>query len=163
MPASAAMIREVVTTTPDETVQKAWDKLRKDRYHVLPVVDKKGKYVGVLNTSILVQKIIPASATLPRGLQNLGFLHQAHNYSAKKWNKVKKMKVKEIMAGPESFTILHPDTSLLECLRLLMLEKTPLVVVEEETEKLVGILSIHAVFDVLESNIEELKKQKLID
>jgi len=163
MPVKQAMIKDVITVNPSDSVEAAWKKMEKTCYHTLPVVDKKGKYLGVFNTTLIVKKLLPNAATLPGGLSNLGFMQEAMNYSVSNWKKLKKLKVKEVMQDPDALTVLHPETAMLEALRLLQLERTTLPVVDTGSCKLVGILSLHQVLSIIEQKLADQKTSKKKD
>ncbi len=56
IPVADIMTREVETVSPDDHVMSVWEKMRELRYAGLPVVDEKGRLIGIVTQHDLLAK-----------------------------------------------------------------------------------------------------------
>ena len=63
---SDLMSREVVTTSPDETVRHAANLLRGNEIGCLPILDERGALVGILTTTDILDMVGKGMESVPR-------------------------------------------------------------------------------------------------
>ncbi len=115
------MTRDVVTAHMDDFVVRIWERMRELRYAGLPVVDSKGKLVGIITQYDLLSEGVRIALESPGG-PNRG------------------PRVREVMTA--SVTYVYPWSSLYEVARLMVdrgYGRIP-VVESETTRRLAGIV-----------------------
>jgi len=150
MPTKTCMITDVTTTSPERTLGHAVDIMEEKQYRLIPVVDGDGKFLGIVNTILLIKELLPQTATMEGGLEDLDFLKGATPGVAKKLQKIKQKKIEDVEL--EKCDFVHPDTPMLEALRRLYSHRGPLPVIEEDSHKLVGLITIWNVLAKLENH-----------
>ncbi|MCB1557222.1 MAG: CBS domain-containing protein [Alphaproteobacteria bacterium] len=146
MPCSDAMITEVVSARPDDTVADVLALFDKHGIRAVPVVDEKGYLVGVFNFVHLLTNILPVPVTLDNGLFrlrnmdiSLDHISGTTPWVAKRLKIILPKKVEEVMIkNPRS---VKPQTPLREGIRLMVKHGSPLPVVRDDSNFLVGIIS----------------------
>ncbi len=147
MPCHSAMIKKPVTVLPDQDVEEVIAVLRKNKIDAVAVVDKDGKLEGVFSIQILLENLLPVSVTTG-GDVHVDVRVAAAPGVAKRLKKVKPLKVSELMdRKPNAVT---PGTPLWEGVKTLVRHGAPLLVVEAETGKFLGMVSEQSAVDELE-------------
>jgi CBS domain-containing protein len=138
-----AVTREPVKLRPTDTVARAVELLVEGRAVALPVVDEAGELVGMFGIDDLAKMLLPRAVTLGVGLEELAdldFVADTLGEVRERMGEVCEEPVGRHLEGGRSQT-LDPDSSFTEALFLLHRLRRDLPVVEEETGKLVGMVS----------------------
>lgn len=139
MTVSSIMTAKPVTLRADDSVAKAAEILLKNRYLILPVVDGEGRYSGVFDVWDLLALLLPRAATMDDLVPNLGFLGDDLPALQKKLKDIGGQPVGPL-ARPD-LPLLRPDMSPVEALLLFYRHRSTLPVVDEDSGKLVGVMS----------------------
>ncbi|HKK28081.1 MAG TPA: CBS domain-containing protein [Gemmatimonadota bacterium] len=141
--------RDPVTLSPGDTVSRAAELLVEEQLLALPVVEGD-RLVGMFGLHELVALLMPRAVTLGRGLEGLADLDFVADTLEELRERLDHVCASPVRAHLESgrSRALHPDSSFTEALFLVYRLGRDLPVVEEETERLVGMVSP---WDVLET------------
>ena len=138
-PCTRAMVHDVATIKPDQTVEEALTIFRDRDIRNVPVVDDDGKFVGLFGLHQVVLNLLPKAVTMKDGLEKLDFVIDAAPGLAKRLVKLHPVKVSEVLNDNPS--VVHCDTPTIEALRMIAMNGSPVVVVEEKTNEFKGIIS----------------------
>ncbi len=148
------MLAEPVLLSPDDSVEKAFKLICEHGMRYLPVVDADGIYVGVFTSPTLIKLLLPSSLTIKvggmdtdKGLKNLGFYHMDKEDFMEKSKDLHLEKVVDNLSNPKNIPLTHPDTPIMEGILLLHNYKRHVILVEEETNKFIGVLTIKSVLN----------------
>lgn len=165
MPCQDAMITEVVSARPDQTVADALALFKEHNIRSLPVVDTDSKVVGLFSFSHLLYALLPTPVTMGDELLrikhmdiSLDHLMGASPWVAKRLKILLPKKVEEVMLKTPH--VVHPNTPLREGIRLMVKYDSPLPVVEEKTNKLLGLISSQTALAVLMDFAARLEQGK---
>lgn len=139
MSCAEIMTANPLTVRAQDSVGAAADALIQHRYINLPVVDTDGRFEGMFGIYELLGLLVPRVALAGDLLPNLRFVSDDPMALKKKFAEVKAKPVGE-WCDRDAVT-LHPDTPMIEAVRLFCRRHTTLAVVERETGKLSGIVS----------------------
>jgi len=153
-PCSDAMIKEVLTLKPDQTVAEAMAIYKKENIRSLPVVDDNGKLVGLMGLKDVLLNLLPKSVTMNDGVRRLDFIMDAAPGIAKRLKKTLPMKVSEIM--DKNPTALERDTSTWEAVRVMALHGSPLSIVDPKTGDFLGMISRQTLLGQMEIMVDEM-------
>lgn len=164
MPCSDALITEVYTTTPEMSVEDAMHLMDEHSLRALPVLDPDNKVVGIFDIRDLMIDIlpIPTSLKLPHLRVKNFEVHLDQIKGSGPWIQ-KRLKgtiikqVKDVMNT--NFHTCDPDTPLREAVRLMTLYGSPLPITEEESGKMVGIVTMQSALKSL-LDIKEIIRQE---
>lgn len=158
-PCSDAMIRDkdVLTLSPDATVEEALKIFEDNDIRTIPVIDKDGKIAGLFGLKELLFALLPASVRMENGLENLEFLMGADAGIAKRLKKLHAVPVNEIM-NKKPVTA-HEDTATIEALRLMALEGSPVLIADEKNGKFLGMISRKSLIQDLYKVLEQIEKE----
>lgn len=157
-PCSDAMINEVLTLKPNQTVAEAMAIYKKENIRSLPVVDDNGKLVGLMGLRHVLLNLLPKSVTMDDGVRRLDFIMDAAPGIAKRLKKTLPLKVEDIM--DKNPTVLERDTSLWEAVRVMAKHGSPLSIVDAETGNFAGMVSRQTLLTEMEHLIEELDSEE---
>ena len=156
-PCRDAMIKEVLTLKPDNTVAEAMEIYKKQNIRSLPVVDDEGNLVGLMGLRHVLVNLLPKSVTMEDGVQRLDYLMGAAPGIAKRLRKTLPLKVEEVMdTNP---MVLEADTSTSEAVRVMALHGSPLSDVEPESGKFLGMISRQTLLGELEHLMLEMEAE----
>jgi len=140
MIANELMNNEVITVTPDNTVEEVAQILKNKKISGLPVIDSQEKLVGIISESDLVfqQKRInsPVFFALFDGIFQLG---QQQFYEEIK--KIAAFRVEDLMS--KDVISVQPDTDVVEIATIMIENDINRVPVVDNSNKLVGIITRH--------------------
>jgi len=122
------MTSQLVTIAPDTPFFKAFQTIRENKFRHLPVVDKKGKLIGVVAEADLL-RASPSSAT-SLSMAEMNYL-------------LANLQVREVMSSP---AITVPDDAPLEEAARVMVERKIGCLPVMHGEKLVGIITETDIF-----------------
>lgn len=146
MPCHAAVTKKLVSVSVDSAIEDALGVLRKAKIDAAPVVDADGRLVGVFSLPLLFQNILPVDVAMADGLK-LGMKVSAAPGLAKRLRKVLPLPVRDFMARKVNYVF--PETPTWEGINLLMQHGGPLVVIDKESEKLLGVMTLQSALDEL--------------
>lgn len=131
------------TLRPDDTIERAAREIMAHRYRSLPVVDDKGRYLGVLGINCLLYLVLPRAATMKNGLSSVPYIPETLESLHKRLHQVASRSVMTCVS--KDLPVVRLDTPLLETLLVLYRTQRSIPVVDEETGRLEGMISY---FDV---------------
>ncbi len=146
MPCHAAMTEKFVTLSEDQLVEEALFLMEKEGVDIAPVLDDDGAFVGVLSLRIIMQNLLPVSVSMADGLQ-LDVQIRAAPGIAKRLRKVLPLKVSDLMQR----NVMHvsPETPLWEGVNLLVQHAEPVLVIDNKTNKVLGMIDGHSALNEL--------------
>ncbi|MEM7651231.1 MAG: CBS domain-containing protein [Pseudomonadota bacterium] len=147
MPSHAAIAEKTLTFDPDTEVEKALKELKKKKQEHAVVVNKSGEIEGVISLPIVMKNLLPVSVAMADGIQ-LDVTVRAAPGVAKRLKKIYPLKVTEIME--RRFNAVHPETPIWEALNHLATSNGPLVVIDSESEKYLGVITSQSAMDELQ-------------
>ncbi len=177
MPCSDAMITDVVSIRPDQTVSEALTLFDTHQIRAVPVVSEQNELVGLCTLHLILRDVLPVSVTMDdKELKKRSHMpHMPHvphmdisldhvsgmaPRVAKRLRIVLPHKIEDVMS--RDFATVHPETPLREGLRLLVEYGSPVSVVkDDDSNALVGLISSQtAVKELLriEKDLEQGKK-----
>ncbi len=134
----------VVLRTNDTIAHGARQIMAKQR-RSLPVVDDKGRFKGMLTVNCLLYLCLPNAATMERGLTSLSFVQSSLDELRERLKENMEKPVTLCLKKKEDVAVVHPDTPIVETLFTLYHAKANLPVVEENSGRLVGMISYYDV------------------
>lgn len=158
MPCRNAMITDVISCRPDDTVGEVMAVMEEKRIRHVPVIDENNILIGMFGYSHLLKELLPVSVTMEDGLQRLNFVIGASPGVAKRLRKVYPNPVKEHLF--KDVVVVAPDTPTWEATRLIVKYGSPLPVLEENSGKFVGLISEQSIFRELLEVLEEVEKEE---
>ncbi|MCB9989030.1 MAG: CBS domain-containing protein [Rhodospirillales bacterium] len=146
MPCRDAMITEVISARPEQTVADALALFDKHGIRAVPVVNEKNEVIGVFNFMHLLTNILPVPVTFDGGLTrlknmdiSLDFVSGTSPWVAKRLELILPKKLEDVMIkNPRT---VRPETSLREGIRLMVKYGSPLPVVSDDNNTMAGIIS----------------------
>ena len=139
MKASDVMDPNPVTLKPSDTIEDAARYIMQKRFRSLPVVDENFCYMGMFGVNCLLKQVIPRAVMMENGLENVSFLHETFDDLHERFDEVKDQPI-EICMNREVEAI-TPDTPLTETLLRLHDTRASIPVMEQDTCKLLGMIS----------------------
>jgi CBS domain-containing protein len=129
------MEKEVVSVKPDDTVRDALIFLFKMRISGLPVIDARGKLVGMFTEKDVLSYILPSY------IEKVGrFIYEENPKSIKKkFMELDKVKVSQLMRRDVITT--DEDAALCEVARIVLTQKTRRLPVVDKSGRVVGIVA----------------------
>ncbi|WP_435641664.1 CBS domain-containing protein [Micavibrio aeruginosavorus] len=152
MPCMKAMLTDVISVRPDQTVADAIHSFEDQHLRSVPVVDADGKFHGMLSIHDLMKFLIPPSYFLAHVPWHLDFIMGATEDKARILADLEKKTVRELMN--EEIVTAKPDTPISEAIRLLFQNGSPLPVVDQN-KKLVGLVSEQSVLQHLKDTLHD--------
>lgn len=147
MPCHAAIVKKYPVLSPEDGVEGALQRMKKEEIEAAPVVDKDGKLVGLFSIQGLMKSLLPVSVAMADGI-NLNISLQAAPGIAKRLKKTESMTVADVME--KKITSVQPETPTWEGVNILVQKGAPLMVVERETGRLSGVITFQSALDELE-------------
>lgn len=157
MTTTTIMSKEIVSLKADDTIATALQLMCKHTIHNLPVLDDKGMFIGLFSLRRLSRELLPKAAKLDQSslLMHINFMSDGTDELLKRLNKLGHKPVSVLLEKSSKLRLCSPETSLPELLQLLFESPTslPVVVVEGEKKKLVGMVSNWDVLTKLTVNL----------
>ena len=153
--AESIMTSALVTLGPNDTVADAMSLMHSKEVRNLPVVDESGTFIGLFGLRRLSHLLLPKAA-LDLGAHSISDLHFLPDeivQNGDRWHEISEQPVKNFLEKKKKLLFCTPQTSFPELLSLLDESKDtslPVIVVEGDTQKVVGMVSC---WDVLEGII----------
>jgi CBS-domain-containing membrane protein len=150
MPAKEHTCRSIMTMQPvsirrDESIDQALRMLLQNKLLALPVVDDDGRYFGMFQRSRLVAMLLPRIVQLEERLPEVakllevGFLTDTLDDVQERFRQVANNSVADY--AQTDAPVLHPDTPIMNAVLFLYRTRTYLPVVDEQSGRLVGVVS----------------------
>jgi len=133
------MIRNPKSVREDDTIGMAAREIVENHCISLPVVDADGRFVGLFGIFDLLALLVPRVAVIGNILPNLQFLSDDDEVMRQKFVELRNSPLKR--AVNREAARVHPNTPLIEAIRLLCRNHLTIPVVDEQTERLVGVIS----------------------
>ena len=147
MPCYSAIVKKLVTVSPDETVEKALKSLKKSKVSAAPVIDEQGKYQGIFSYKGLLDSLIPVSVAVNDGVNIDMKVAAAPGVAKRLWN-TKLLPVQDVMER-KALTV-HPDEPIWEGVAKLTQHGEPLIVIDEH-DKLIGMITSASMIEELDN------------
>lgn len=160
MTCSQAMFTDFVSATPDDTVDHALKLLEKHGIRSIPVLDSEGALTGFFHFRRLLAKLLPFSGetdlmgtTARGGLIDRDFKFTSVIGSAaelkcsEQLNTLLSARLRDVT--DTDFEVAHPDTPLMETIRILIKYRGPLPVVNKGEKKLIALVTVQSMMQAL--------------
>jgi CBS domain-containing protein len=139
------MLTEVVTAGPEGTIQDALALFERHGIRALPIVDAGGCLLGMFSFDLMLSNLLPKALQMESyELKNvdlrLDYLVDTEEDLAEQLRALFPIKLADLM-DPD-VRVAHPDTPLVEGIRLLTQYGSPIPVVEEPSRRLLGLLTV---------------------
>ena len=149
------MTSGLFTLKPADTVADALSLMHKKQVRNLPVVDESDVFIGLFGLRRLSSLLLPKAALMlgAHSISDLHFLPDEIMQMGDRWHEIANQPVKNFLEKKKKLLFCTPETAFPELLALLDESKDsslPVIVVEGETRKVVGMVSS---WDVLEGII----------
>lgn len=155
MPCDTAMIDNLITAKPDQTVGDVLQVFEDQNIRSLAIIDDSGSLMGLITMQIIMKNLLPTAASMANGLENLDFITGSAPGAAKRLGKLMDKKVTELMdSKPRT---VNPDTNSWEAVRLMVKHGSPIPVVEEGSGKFVGMISTNSLMRKMKTLLAEIK------
>ncbi len=147
-----AMLERVVSVSPQHTIGEALNVLQRENVRRAPIVDAQDVFLGHFELAKVLAKLLPGPLAL--GSQGLMGAHMRLDYMLDSDSDVVQhlrslLSVPVLEVMDESPVLVRPTTPLLEGIRLLVEHGGPVPVVQEQDNKLVGLISVQSAIKVL--------------
>jgi CBS domain-containing protein len=139
MTARQVMNDRPITLNQTDRLRDAAEIILTHHFRNVPVVDERGRYLGVISSNRLLASILPKAATMDEGMADLSFVKDTVEDLRERWRETENLPGTQVM--DTSLRTVAPDTSLAETLLALYQNRTSLPVVEQPSGRLVGIVS----------------------
>ena len=147
MPCHSAMTKSLVTVSPEDTVEDTLALMKKKKVESVAVVNEEQEIEGVFSILVLLKNLLPVTMPLSGAVQT-DISIQAAPGIAKRLRKVGPAKMNEVME--RRFHMVHPETPTWQGINMLVEHGPPLMVVEAESGKLVGMINTQSALEELE-------------
>ncbi len=144
MACHAAIAKNFLSIPEDEIIEKALKTLKKSKAEAAVITDAAGKVTGLFSYKILLQNLSLVNV-------NVGASSIAVDSApglAKRLRKVKMLPVRELMSRTISYV--YPETPTWEGLRSVQQSANPVVVIDQESQKPLGIITEHSLYEEFE-------------
>jgi len=164
MPCQDAMITDVITARPDQTVAEVLAIFYKNKIRAVPVVDDQHRVIGLFNFTHLMENILPVPPAeddeklgrMKNMEISLDYFSDMSPWVAKRLHNEMPKKLADVMI--KNIHMIHPETPLSEGIRLLVKYGSPLPVVKDNSHVLVGLISSQTAVTALYKISELLEK-----
>ena len=161
MTCSTAMFMKYYSASPDDTVGDALKLLKEHGIRSVPVLDDEGNLMGFFHFRRLLAQLLPLSGETDwmgpathRGLidRDIKFTSiigsSAELRTGDHLHTMLSLRLREVT--DTDFETVHPDTPLLETIRILIKYRGPLPVVNKGEKKLIALVTVQSMMQALE-------------
>jgi CBS domain-containing protein len=143
-----ALVPQVITAGPDDTIGDALTLLKQHGIRAIPIVGAGDTLLGWFSFDVVLANLLPGPITVEHhGLEDvnlrLDYLLDGEDSVANRLKTLSTLKLREVMST--AVPAVHPDTPLWEGIRKLFQHGSPVPVVEESSGRLIGLLSVQSV------------------
>ena len=156
MTATSIMTQALTLLRPHDTVKDGLRLMHEKKVRTLPVVNEDGGFVGLFGIRQVVHLLLPKAAQIEDGLTDLSFMPDDEDELHARIEAVDDEPVSAYLEPADGLLICEPDTPLPEVLELLHLSfnsSLPVLVVDNESKQLVGMVSG---WDILEKIVMDV-------
>ena len=139
MTCAVIMTRNPVWLREGDTIGHAARQIVEHHYINLPVVDMRGRLIGLFGIYDLLALLVPRVAVIGNLMPNLRFISEDLGELHRKFEAVKDNPVER--AVNREAPCVRPDTPLAEAIRLFCANHMTIPVAERDTNQLVGMIS----------------------
>jgi CBS domain-containing protein len=137
------ILEGAVSIGPDDNVESALAMLRKKKLFAVPVVDKTGVLVGIFGYRQILRELLPVSVATGGGNLNI----EAAPGIGRRMQRIGPGHVHEVMdRNPE---VVGANAQVWEVVRLLVEFGGPLPVIDENTNRFLGVIGEYSVISAL--------------
>lgn len=150
MTVESIMSSRLETLQPTDRICDAFRLMHTHQIRNLPVVDNEGKFVGLFGIRRLIHLMLPKAAQVKAGLRDLSFMPDELGELYHRLEEIGQTPVVELLERKQDLAFCKPSTPFPEVLELLDRSadsSLPVIVVDGDDDKLVGMVSR---WDVLE-------------
>lgn len=134
----------------DETVARALKRMLDEGLTSVPVVDAKGKFIGMFRVRRVVGLALPKAATLDHLVEHISFINESLEDLTRRLGTVRDHAVSKHL--DDTVPVVRPNMALAEILLLLYRSSNTIPVVEQKSGKLLGIVTSQRVLNSLMGN-----------
>ena len=152
MRAREIMTREVTSLSPDSSIREAMELLEQKEISGLPVVDRDGKFLGMLTEKEILSSILPSYI----GKVGRFIYEQNPKSTKKKLGEIAHLKVAQLMRK-EAITTTE-DVTLCEIAHIMLVNKSRRIPVLDKSGKMLGIVTrgdVLAAFEKVAAGIDK--------
>lgn len=146
MHAQPAMTEKFMTASPGDSVESVLKAMKKAKVEVVPVIDDEDCLVGVFSLQILMKNLLPVTVALGGGISPDVKLTAAPGI-ARRLNKIHTLTIGELM--DRKVAAITPEMPLWEAVNFLVQNSGPLIVTEQGTGKVIGMITAQSALDEL--------------
>jgi CBS domain-containing protein len=160
MTVESIMTRDLVVLRPTDKVSEGLRKLHEQHVRTLAVVGDDYDFVGLFGIRQLVHLLLPKAAQDKYGLTDLSFMPDDLGELYHRLRELGDKPVADFLEPREDLLICDPSTSLPEMLELLHLSfntSLPVLVLDGDSDRLVGMVSGWDVLEKLVMNVFDNK------
>lgn len=161
MTVESIMTRDLIVLRPSDKVSDGLRKMHEQHVRTLAVVGDDYEFVGLFGVRQVVHLLLPKAAQIEFGLTDLSFMPDDLGEMYDRLLEVGDRPVAEFLEPRDDLLICDPSTSLPEMLELLHLSfntSLPVLVLDDDSNKLVGMVSGWDVLEKLVMNVFNNKK-----
>jgi len=138
MPCHSAIVKNLIAITLETIVEDALALMKKEKITLLPIVDQHNIICGYFSAAILLKNILPVPVNMGGGVQ-VDLTLSAAPGIAKRLHKAKSLPIETFME--RKLRKVSGETPTWEGLKIMAEHGAPLCVVEEDTGKLIGMMT----------------------
>lgn len=156
MTVQSIMVRDIATLNAADKVSDSLRKMHEQHVRTLVVINDDGTFVGLFTVRQVVHLLLPKVAQIEGGLTDLSFMPDDLGEMYHRLLAVGERPVAEFLENPDDLVICGPSTPLPEVLELIHLSfqsSLPLLVIDDESNKVVGVVSSWDVLEKLAMNL----------
>lgn len=158
MACNDALIENVISVRPDQTVNEVMELFKEKHFHSVPVVNPDGTLAGLFSLQTVLKCLLPVAAVMENGLESLDFIIGASPGIAKRLRKLQPRTMSEVME--RNPVTLYPDTPSWEAIRIMARHGSPIPIVEEKTNQFVGMISSQSMMENLFDILDEVEAEE---
>jgi CBS-domain-containing membrane protein len=149
-----AIVKDVVTATPNQTVEDILKVFKEKNIRNIPVLDDAGKFLGLFGLQQIAVNLLPKSAAMEDGVDNLNFIVGATPGIAKRLRKLHEVQIGELL-NTKAATV-TPETSTIEALLVLAKRGSPVAIIDDQTNEFKGVITRQTLLDNLYDVLDEI-------
>jgi CBS domain-containing protein len=156
MTVESIMTRDVTVLRPTDKVSDGLRTMHDQHVRTLAVVDDNNEFVGLFGIRQVVHLLLPKAAQIEYGLTDLSFMPDDLGELYHRLREVGDQPVADFLESRDDLLVCAPSTSLPEVLELLHLSfntSLPVLVLDDDSNRLVGIVSGWDVLEKLAMNV----------
>lgn len=134
----------------DDPVETAIDFMVDRHMGLVPVVDRKEIFVGLLSGDRLMHFMLPTSISMPDGLKSASFVRETREEMKERLERICQRPISDLV--DRNVTVAYPETGLIDAMIKMSEKQFVIPVVERATGRLLGAISFFTVLRALEDH-----------